>query len=105
MRRLRPQPRGRRASTAALTMSGARKASAKVIRIERVNQAARQRSSRYAAALIITSCASLSLKLMIQPFLSSWKPERSEPLTGTSPGSAKAEGAVGPRALTARRLI
>ena len=35
-RRLRPKPRGRRASTAALTMSGARKASDSVIRIERI---------------------------------------------------------------------
>ena len=35
---------------------------------------------------------------MIQPFLSSWKPKRSGPLTRTSPGSAKAGGAVGSRA-------
>jgi hypothetical protein len=34
-RRLRPKPRGRRPSTAALRMSGARKASDRVIRIER----------------------------------------------------------------------
>ena len=34
-RRLRPKPRGRRPSTAALTISGARKASDRVIRIER----------------------------------------------------------------------
>src|SRR3984957_16873621 len=33
--RLRPKPRGRRPSTAALTISGARKASDRVIRIER----------------------------------------------------------------------
>ncbi len=31
---------------------------------------------------------------MIQPFLSSRRPGQSEPLTGTSPGSAEAEGAV-----------
>ena len=57
--------------------------------------AAKQQSSRCAAALIITSCASVSLTLMIQPFLSSRRLGRSEPPTGTSPGSAEAEGAVG----------
>ena len=60
--------------------------------------AVKQRSSRCAAALSITSWVSVSLTLMIQPFLSSWRPERSGPLTRTSPGSAKAEGAVGSRA-------
>src|SRR5271166_3853068 len=69
-----------------------------------VSGAAKQRSSRCAAALIITSCASVSLTLMIQPFLSSRRPGRSEPLTGTSPGSAEAEGAVGSSAHHARRV-
>ena len=58
----------------------------------------KQRSLRCAAALIITSCASVSLTLMIQPFLSSWRSGRSGPLTRTSPGSASADGAVGSRA-------
>ena len=61
----------------------------------------KQRSLRCAAALIITSCASVSLTLMIQPFLSSWRSGRSGPLTRTSPGSVEAEGAVGSRALAA----
>ena len=69
-----------------------------------VSGAAKQRSSRCAAALIITSCASVSLTLMIQPFLLSRRPSRSEPLTGTSPGSAEAEGAVGSPAHHARRV-
>ena len=71
-----------------------------------VSGAAKQRSSRCAAALIMTSCASVSLTLMIQPFLSSRsrRPGRSEPLTGTSPGSAEAEGAVGSPAHHARRV-
>ena len=64
----------------------------------------KQRSLRCAAALIITSCASVSLTLMIQPFLSSWKSGRSGPLTRTSPGSVNAEGAVGSRARLAPRL-
>src|SRR3984957_4586789 len=61
----------------------------------------KQRSLRCAAALIITSCASVSLALMIQPFLSSWRSGRSGPLTRTSPGSVEAEGGVGTRALAA----
>ena len=61
----------------------------------------KQRSLRCAAALIITNCPSVSLTLMIQPFLSSWRSGRSGPLTGTSPGSVEAEGAVGSRALAA----
>src|SRR5271157_5049298 len=64
----------------------------------------KQRSPRCAAAVIITSCASVSLTLMIQPFLSSRRLGRSGPLTRTSPGSAKANGAVGSRALAAPRL-
>jgi Phage integrase family len=56
---------------------------------------------RCAAALIITSCASVSLTLMIQPFLSSYRSGRSGPLTRTSPGSVSADGAVGSRALAA----
>ena len=51
-----------------------------------VSGAAKQRSSRCAAALIITSCASVSLTLIMQPFLSSRRPGQSEPLTRTSPG-------------------
>jgi hypothetical protein len=43
----------------------------------------------------------VSLALMIQPFLLSWRSERSGPLTRTSPGSATADGAVGSRALAA----
>ena len=69
-----------------------------------VSGAAKQRSSRCAAALIITSCASVRLTLMIRPFLSSRRPGQSEPLTGTSPGSAEAEGAVGSHAPHARRV-
>ena len=61
----------------------------------------KQRSLRCAAALIITNCPSVSLTLMIQPFLSSWRSGRSGPLTGTSPRSVEAEGAVGSRALAA----
>jgi hypothetical protein len=62
------------------------------------------RRRRRAAALIIASCASVSLRLMTQPFLSSRRLGRSESLTRTSPGSVKAEGAVGSRALLAPRL-
>src|ERR1700722_14585820 len=69
-----------------------------------VSGAAKQRSSRCPAALIITSCTSVSLTLMIQPFLSSRRPDDPGPLTRTSPGSTKADGAVGSRALAAPRL-
>jgi hypothetical protein len=41
---VRPKPRGRRPSTAALTISGARKASDKVIRIERTVLSSREAS-------------------------------------------------------------
>src|SRR5271156_2843516 len=61
----------------------------------------KQRSLRREAALIITSSASVSLTLMIHPFLSSWRSGRSGPLTRTSPGSVSADGAVGSRALDA----
>src|SRR5208337_3297701 len=53
-----------------------------------VSGAAKQRSSRCAAALIISSCASVSLTLMIQPFLSIPEarsiraPHRNEPPIG-----------------------
>jgi len=69
-----------------------------------VSGAAKQRSSRCAAALIIKSCASVSLALMVRPFLSSRSLGRSEPLTRTSPGSAEAEGAVGSHAHHAHRV-
>ena len=52
----------------------------------------------------LPSCALVSLTLMVQPFLSSRRLGRSEPLTGTSPGSAEAEGAVGSPAPHARRV-
>ena len=55
-------------------------------------------------ALIITSCASVSLTLMIRPFLSSRRPGRSEPRTRTSPGSAEAARVVGSPAHHARRV-
>jgi len=57
--------------------------------------AARQRSSRCAAALVITSCAPVSLTVMIQPFLSSWKPGRSEPSPGRAPDRPKPKGRLG----------
>jgi len=50
-----------------------------------VSGAAKQRSSRCPAALIITSPTSVSLTLMIQPFLSSRRPD--DP--GPSPGRAQ----------------
>jgi hypothetical protein len=69
-----------------------------------ISGVAKQRSSRCAAALIISSCASVSLLLMIQPFLSSRRPGRIRTLTGTSPGSAEAEGTVGSPAHHARSV-
>ena len=51
-----------------------------------------QRSSRCAAALIITSCASVSLTLMIQPFLSSRRPGQPSPAPGRAPDRPKPKG-------------
>ena len=71
--------------------------------LDRCRPPDRQRSLRCAAALIIASCASVSLTRMIQPFLSSWRSGRSGPLARTSPGSVNADGAV--RSSAHRRAI
>jgi hypothetical protein len=50
---------------------------------------------RCAAALIITSCVSVRLTLMIQPFLSSQRSGRSGPSPGRAPDRSVPMGRLG----------
>ena len=68
-----------------------------------VSGAAKQRLWRCAASLIITSCASVSLTLMIQPFLSSRRPDKSRPSPGRAPDRPKPMGRLG-HARSPRRI-
>jgi hypothetical protein len=55
----------------------------------------KQRSLRCAAALIITSCASVSLTLMIQPFFHPASPEDPSPSLGRAPDRPVPMGRLG----------